>query len=187
MNSILSKIIIFAAGAGIGSVVTWKLVRDKYERITQEEVRAIRELYAGDNGKTSDKESEDSLEESDEEEKAEYESIIEGANYVPYSKKSLAKEEKEEIEEGEEMIKPYLIDQDEWDESEYETETLYCFADGVITTEMEEVIDDVEDLVGDEAVEWLDESGRDYIYVRNDNNETDYEILRDNRRYSEVE
>ena len=37
-RDLLSKIMIFVAGAGIGSVVTYKLVKKQYDQIIQEEI-----------------------------------------------------------------------------------------------------------------------------------------------------
>ena len=44
-NSILSKAFIFAVGAAIGSAVTWKLVKTKYEKIADEEIESVKEVY----------------------------------------------------------------------------------------------------------------------------------------------
>lgn len=42
----LCKFFLFTAGAVIGSVVTWKLVKTKYEQIAQEEIDSVKEEYA---------------------------------------------------------------------------------------------------------------------------------------------
>lgn len=42
----LCKFFLFTAGAAIGSVVTWKLVKTKYEQIAQEEIDSVKEEYA---------------------------------------------------------------------------------------------------------------------------------------------
>lgn len=42
----LCKFFLFAAGAAIGSVVTWKLVKTKYEQIAQEEIDSVKDEYA---------------------------------------------------------------------------------------------------------------------------------------------
>lgn len=179
MRNTLSKILIFTAGATIGSVVTWKIVRDKYESTIQEEIQAIRDLYANDDKHADTDEESD---ESEEDEQKEYEDIVEQNRYVRYSDK------KEEVKgEGDMNDHIYVIDQDDWDDSDYEQESVYCFADGVIANEMEEEIENAEELVGPHAAEWLDESGNDWVYIRNDRLETDYEVLRDIRRYSEVD
>ena len=44
-KSILSKVFIFAVGAAIGSAVTWKLVKTKYEKIANEEIESVKEIY----------------------------------------------------------------------------------------------------------------------------------------------
>ena len=45
MKSTLNKVIIFAAGAVIGSLVAWKLTKTKYEKIMIEEEQSLREYY----------------------------------------------------------------------------------------------------------------------------------------------
>ena len=46
MNNALSKILIFAAGAAIGSAATWYFVKTKYERIANEEIESVKEAFA---------------------------------------------------------------------------------------------------------------------------------------------
>ena len=46
MNKEISNIIIFAVGAAIGSAVTWKVVKDKYSKIADEEIRSVKETFA---------------------------------------------------------------------------------------------------------------------------------------------
>ena len=38
-RNMLVKAFIFVAGATIGSAVTWKVIKNKYEQITQEEIK----------------------------------------------------------------------------------------------------------------------------------------------------
>ena len=45
MNDTLNKVFIFAAGAIIGSVVTWKIVKTKYEQIANEEIESVKERF----------------------------------------------------------------------------------------------------------------------------------------------
>ena len=47
---ILNKILIFSVGAAIGSVITWKLVKTKYERIAQEEIDSVKDVYSKNYG-----------------------------------------------------------------------------------------------------------------------------------------
>lgn len=163
-KNILSKIAIFAVGAAVGSVVTWKLVETKYRQIADEEIESVREVYAKAFGDSDDEETE----EPDEEETVENDAV--------------------EEEEDEDVPAPYVIDYEEYDENGYETETLYWFDDGVLTYSITgEVIDDIDGIVGEDSIKQLIDSGEDYIYVRNDELEIDYEILRDRRNFSEVD
>ena len=38
--------LMFAVGAAIGSAVTWKLVKTKYERIANEEIESVKEVFS---------------------------------------------------------------------------------------------------------------------------------------------
>ena len=60
MKSILSNVLFFTVGAAIGSAVTWKIVKTKYEQISRAEIESVRELYAKE--EASHEEAEDSEE-----------------------------------------------------------------------------------------------------------------------------
>lgn len=178
MNSnILSKIIIFTAGAAVGSVVTWALVKDKYERIAQEDIESVREMYAKrDSGKTEDGENDDeSNEPKDQAAKDIYEQIVRNADY------SNSEEEEED-----DMEKPYVISPEEYDENGYKTRSLTYYADGVLVDEHDKVIRRVEKLIGVDSLNHFGEYEDDSVFVRNDAAKTDFEILKDYRNYSEI-
>ena len=192
MNNLLSKTLIFAAGAAVGSIITWAVVKKRYEQITNEEIESLRELYAEvNNGGTDDIESADD-EEDPEELKEEYDDIVKKNNYVSYSTKSdemveYDEELDEEEEEGEMFVEPYIIGPEDFDENGYDTESLYYYENGVVTDAISgEVIEDVKDLIGKEYHKHFGDYGEpDSVYVRNENNETDYEILRTGEEYTE--
>ena len=48
MGDAMNKIFIFTLGAAVGSVVTWKLVKDKYARIAQEEIDSVKEVFSNE-------------------------------------------------------------------------------------------------------------------------------------------
>ena len=93
-------------------------------------------------------------------------------------------------EEGDEsMDEPYVITPEEFSELEYEgyaTETLTLYADGVLTDYLDNVIENVDDVVGEESLEHFGEYEEDTVFVRNDHLMTGYEIQRDYRTYPEV-
>ena len=180
MKSTLSKLVIFAAGAAIGSAVTWKFLDKKYKHIAQEEIDSVKEYY-------SDKYSEHCEEESESkrylEEVAEpfaegfqegVKSIIQEQEYVSYSEK-------------EDKTKPYVIAPEEFGEfGGYETFSLTYYKDKVLTDEYDEIIDDVDDIVGLESLTRFGEYEEDSVFVRNDERKCDYEILYDPREYRDV-
>ena len=45
MNNKITKILLFTLGAAIGSAITWKLVKNKYEKMAITEIDAIRKYY----------------------------------------------------------------------------------------------------------------------------------------------
>ena len=72
------------------------------------------------------------------------------------------------------------------DDEEYEQISLTYYADGVLADENDEVIEDVEDAVGIDPLNHFGEYEDDSVFVRNDARKCDYEILLDQRTYSEV-
>lgn len=79
---------------------------------------------------------------------------------------------------------PYVITEDEFGEFGNDEETLIFYADGVLATEDDDPIDDVEELVGN----CLDEFGEynERLYVRNQEREIDYIILRSEKLWADI-
>ena len=46
MHKAVSYSLIFSTGVAIGSFVTWKMVKTKYERIAQEEIDSVKETFS---------------------------------------------------------------------------------------------------------------------------------------------
>ena len=186
-GNFLSKFVAFAFGAAVGSVVTWKLVEAKYRQIADEEIESVREVYAKVYGDSTE-ESEDE----DEEDQKIFDDLVKDLGYSSDEDKKKETEEEtkkeSEGEEDEDMIRPYVIEEEDYDEIGYDTESLYYYDDGVLIYSItEEVIKDIDGLVGQDSIKQLLESGEDYIYVRNDELGIDFEILRDRRNFSEVD
>ena len=189
-RNFLSKFVAFAFGAAVGSVVTWKRVEAKYRQIADEEIESVREVYAKVYGDSTE-ESEDE----DEEDQKIFDDLVKDLGYSSdedEKKETETEKETREESEGEEdeddMIRPYVIEEEDYDEIGYDTESLYYYDDGVLIYSItEEVIKDIDGLVGQDAIDQLLESGEDYIYVRNDELGIDFEILRDRRNFSEVD
>ena len=181
MNDTLNKVFIFAAGAVIGSAVTWKIIKTKYEQIANEEIESVkerfrnREVYTG-----NDSESYEEVEGDTPSEKKKYADILDGNGYRSYSK---PKGSENEIKEEESVDGPYVIPPEEYDENDYETESLTYYADGVLTDMYDNIIEDVEGTVGTDSLTHFGEYEDDSVFVRNDERQIDYEILLDSDKY----
>ena len=112
----------------------------------------------------------------------EYAERLKKEGYTRYSDFGSDEEEKPVSEAG-----PYVIPPEQFgDDEEYEQISLTYYADGVLADENDEVIEDVEDAVGIDSLNHFGEYEDDSVFVRNDARKCDYEILLDQRTYSEV-
>ena len=184
-NTILSNVVMFAVGAAIGSAVTWKFVKTKYEQIAQEEIDSVKETYS------KRAESDEQLEKLESGLKKtidnmqkqidahEHADIVKNAGYTDY-----AITERKVIE----VDRPYVIDQDEYDTlDDYESEELLYYSDRVLADYYGNIVDDVDDMVGlDNLKILIEDDDVDCVYIRNDSRRFDYEVLLDLRPYSEV-
>lgn len=172
----------FAMGAFAGAFVTYKVLKTKYERFAQEEIDSMREYFSNRKPRLGKKEVEES--ELTTNSKV-YADILTSEGYADYS--SIKK-----IEEGgpEPMKsdKPRVISPDEFGDEDYDIESLTYYADGVLTDDWDNRIEDVEGTVGIDSLTHFGDNkdDEDSVFVRNDRLKTDYEILRDERRYSDV-
>ena len=177
MNNTLSKFVAFAAGAAIGSAVTWKLLYNMYEQRLEEEIDSYKEARS-----RRERVKEDSEGVSDEEDpaitRAEYEEIIKESGYATQSE---IEEETDDVEEA------YVISPDEFDEfDDYNTVSLTYYEDDVLTDEDGEIVEDIEGTVGKNFARHFGDYEEDAVHIRNDSRKCDYEILRDSRRYSDI-
>lgn len=190
MNSTLNKVLIFAAGAAIGSVVTWKFLKTKYEQLVQEEIASVKEVFSRRNNESADEPEMDQqlAMDFDEKDVAQYNNIVKNEGYTDYSNITKPKQEAVNVVKDDE--RPYVISPDEFDTiDEYEAVSLTYFADGVLADEWDNVIDEdeIDTLVGEDSLTHFGEYESDAVHVRNDLFKTDYEILLDVRNYGDVE
>ena len=79
---------------------------------------------------------------------------------------------------------PYVITEDEFGEFGNDEETLIFYADGVLATEDDDPIDDVKELIGNCLNEFGEYDER--LYVRNQEKEIDYIILRSEKLWVDI-
>lgn len=209
MNSTLKGVLIFVLGAAAGSLATWKLIEKKYKDIAQEEIDSVKDTFSKmKKNEYPDKledypdfeefdDSDDSYDSDDEEPKSEhkidrnnkpdiveYAKILSETGYTNYAERQ-DKKEKKGVEPVEDE-RPYVISPDEFGEKDgYENVTLTYYADGVLTDYFDNVISNIDEVVGFDSLDHFGEYEDDVVFVRNEKMETDYEILRDLRDFNE--
>ena len=190
-KDMMIKLFIFTAGATIGSVVTWNVLKTKYEQIANEEIESVKRHYKmKEAGEQAVKGFEDGLNGVKETTSAAGEEIK--AKYESYAKRYLSdQDEKPDSEvkkkEEEKVEKPYVISPDEFGEiDEYEIISLTLYADNVLADDQGNVIDDVEETVGRDSLNHFGEYEEDSVFVRNDERRCDYEILADALTYEDA-
>lgn len=209
MNSTLKGVLIFVLGAAAGSLATWKLIEKKYKDIAQEEIDSVKDTFSkmkkneypdkledypdfeefdgSDDSYDSDDEepkSEQKIDRNNKPDIVEYAKILSETGYTNYAERQ-DKKEKKGVEPVEDE-RPYVISPDEFGEKDgYENVTLTYYADGVLTDYFDNVISNIDEVVGFDSLDRFGEYEDDVVFVRNEKMETDYEILRDLRDFNE--
>lgn len=190
--------ILFALGAVIGSGVTYYLVREKCERAAQEEIDSVKEAFERlEEQKEKTKELSDKVHEIAEKARekasvAEYAKQLKDQGYTYYSNVEKPKEEDQPEPEqkryfGSKDATPYVIPPEQFGEfDDYDKISLTFYADKILADDNDEILEDVEGVVGFESLTHFGEYEDDSVYVRNDRLKCDYEILLSQRDYSDV-
>jgi hypothetical protein len=178
----------FIIGAASGATVAWYLLKDKYETLAQEEIDSVKEVFARREQEMKDETVKrnvaEGIKDSDrtKPDLKEYAEQLKKNGYTRYSDLSADDEGV-----SDKQTKPYVIPPEQFgDDENYDQISLTYYADGVLADENDEVIDDVEETVGIESLNHFGEYEDDSVFVRNDTRKCDYEILLDQRTYSEV-
>lgn len=188
MNKTVTAVLAFVAGAAIGAVAAGGFFKTKYERIANEEIASVKEVYSKKDKNESSESEKDISEES--EEPADPFTATNGT----HSKKTMEDYEDmagKYMKKGEPVFKdrPYVITPEDFGElDDYDTVSLTYYADGVLAHDDDTVIktEDIDEMVGDDFHTHFGEYEDDSVFVRNDDMGIDFEILLDNRKFSEV-
>ena len=191
MNTTMSNAVVFAIGVATGASITYILVKKHFKKIADDEIDTMREYFQNKRAEEANaleeepdeaevKEARDEHQE-DKPNIREYASLIKKENYTNYSDTTADK--KKEVDDVE---KPYVITPEEFGELDYSTISLTYYSDGVLTYESDELVEDVDDIVGADFAEHFGEYEDDSVFIRNDRMKTDFEILVDKRNYSDV-
>lgn len=188
MNNSIKNVFIFATGAIIGSVVTWKLLKTKYEQLAQEEIDSVKAVFS--RGKRSEINPVDDWADDEGDNPvlrksvdiSEYTKILQTKSYTDYSGSNNEGKEEPQID------RPYVISPEEFGELDnYRTIGLTYFADGILADDADdEIVEDVDNVVGFDSLNRFGKYDEEAVHVRNDAMKCDYEILKDRRKYSDV-
>lgn len=200
----MNKLVSFILGTGVGSVATYFVVKKIIEERTDKEIESVVETF---------KERFDKIEEIlTDEQKEELGIHSPSREMLKNEPKENLQEERNKIQKNYEEkmndlgystgvdlsddtdhsvesiaqigLAPYVITEEEFGEFGNEEETLIFYADGILATEDDDPIPDVESLVGD----CLKEFGEydDVLYVRNQDREIDYTILKSEKMWKDI-
>jgi len=183
----------FIFGAAIGASISWYYAKSRYERIAQEEIDSVKEVFSKKRSNSIDNNPDNLKAKVTEESKnpsiekpdmMEYVTQIKSEKYVDYSSKNALKQESNV---NDSVKRPYVIPPDSFGEfDDYSTISFMYYADHILADEMDQPVENVEELIGFESLTHFGEYDDDSVYVRNDLRKTDYEILRSLRTYSEI-
>lgn len=175
---------IFAAGVVAGAVAGAYLVKDKIMADAKQEIEEVREYYKSKKENKKEETVEEQPVEEVKEEK-EYEEIVVNSGYVNYNKPEQVTQHS--VLEDE----PYSIDPEEFGDKEeegWDTMVLTYFADGVLIDDADEIVEQPDVVVGLDNLKIFEEfPDATCVYVRNETWRTDFEILKDDWKWSDLQ
>lgn len=194
---------IFGIGVVVGGAGVYygmnETLKDGYRRAVEEEIRQVKDHYKIVHSKDQFETPEEMLEARREETEDEYEKRIalysletdakawtaaDDPAVIDYTTRK-PKEEPKMPSEG--KAYPINFEQFDGEETHYSKDTLTYFkGDDVVADENDERIEDIEGIIGAEALSHFDEFSLETVYVRNDRLSSDFEIVLDKGRFSEV-
>ena len=192
----MKNLLCFVAGSAIGSVVTWKLIEKKYKDLADEEIESVKETFKNRKQRITKDEVKETVEKvinKWKEPKETVDDIVTAEGYSTEDEKETEEDDESKytvnVDLGVEVIAPYVITPEQFGEySEYGTKTLTYYTDNVLTDEIDNPItsEEMETMIGPDALDHFGEYEDDSVYIRDEMNEMDYEILKSEKMFSEI-
>ena len=192
----MKNLLCFVVGAAIGSVITWKLIEKKYKNLADEEIESVKETFKNRKTKMNKDEVKETVEKvinKWKEPKETVEDIVTAEGYSTEDEEKIEEDDESsytvDVDPGVEVIVPYVITPEQFGEfTEYGTKTLTYYADDVLTDEIDNPITsgEMETMIGPDALDHFGEYEDDSVYIRDEMNEMDYEILKSEKLFSEI-
>lgn len=189
----MKNFLIFLAGAGVGALGTWLVMRNMYEVVDSEHAgendipEKDREGGGEKDTPAPEKKPHEKVGQNKElyrvnENRVQYDKFSKGEavseDEMPHPRKLTEEEVAEMFPEDDERI--YVIDQDRYlhERMNYDKDVLYFYTpEEILANEDGVAVDDIEAVIG---IVWQDHVGEDVaneVFVRNVNFETDYEVV----------
>lgn len=192
MNDKLSSVIIFCGGVFIGGFLTWDFFKTKYEKIADEEIASVKETFEHREPRP------------DKNYKVEEElkgndtyinvspgvaerviQIIDSNSYRNYSNTAIETDKKGGTADME-LKQPYVITPEQYEDNvDYTKVSLTWYSDEVLEDDWGNVLDP-DDVIGSDALKTFGQYEKDSVFVRDDDEQIDYEVLLDTRSYKET-
>ncbi len=172
------NLLLLVVGVITGAAGSLLYFKKYYENIAQEEIDSVKETYKAKFEQKASSEIEKKEEQTDSSNEAKPDSDIYSSilSHEKYIKKGRGKSDE-----------PYVIPPENFGElDDYEEVSLIYYSDGVLTDDMDEVIENPGDIVVENFETHFGEYEDDSVFVRNDILKCDYEILRDDRSFRDV-
>lgn len=167
-----SDLIKITVGIGLGYAWAWISLKSKYEKIAQNEIDSVKAAFSEMVNKSPDN--------SSIEEVADFMRKKARINYSDICKSETDINEQE-------ATMPHIVTPEEFGElDDYERISLTLFNDRVLVDDNDDVIENIDEIVGLDSLNHFGEYEEDSVFVRNDRLKCDYEILIDKRNYSDV-
>ena len=192
----MKNLLCFVTGAAIGSIVTWKLIEKKYKDLADEEIESVKETFKNRKSRITKDEVKETVEKvinKFKEPKETVENIVTSEGYYTEDEEETEEDDESnytvDVDPGVEVIVPYVITPEQFGEyDEYGTKTLTYYADNVLTDEIDSPItsDEMITMIGPDALDHFGEYEDDSVYIRDEMNEMDYEILKSEKMFSEI-
>lgn len=181
MNDKLSSVIIFCGGVFIGGFLMWDFFKAKYEKIADEEIASVKETFEHRESRPDkDYKVEEELKGNDA-----YVNIIDSNSYRNYSNTAIETDKKGGTADME-LKQPYVITPEQYEDNvDYTKVSLTWYNDEVLEDDWGNVLDP-DDVIGSDALKTFGQYEKDSVFVRDDDEQIDYEVLLDTRSYKET-
>lgn len=177
----LKGAMVFILGAGVGSGVTYVILKDKFDRKLNEELSELREHYKNKEKKAKDVETTEGI--INVEGYISKEEVLERVRAISENALSDSRPKEDYPDE------PFEITEEDFSERELSFEKVeadYYMDDSALVDDTEEMIN-IEDCVGYKNIQrFREDNNKDIMYIRNPNLGTDYLVTKLSGSYSEI-